>query len=149
MPDSRFTLHGLAPSLIHGLRTFFASNSRFRHLFQAPLDTPLDSPFSATLSVHGLHFTVCAPSNSRVSPDDYGDVLRPARRHCTVMQLLRRTWSRNKEGDVALGDGRVSRQPCGPTLYLSERCGIPTPLPLTPDLVSNDGSLLVSCLNRK
>ena len=26
------------------------------------LDTPLDSPFSATLSVHGLHFTVCAPS---------------------------------------------------------------------------------------
>ena len=31
-------------------------------LFQAALDTPLDSPFSATLSVHGLHFTVCAPS---------------------------------------------------------------------------------------
>ena len=31
-------------------------------LFQAPLDTPLDSPFSATLSVHGLHFTVCALS---------------------------------------------------------------------------------------
>ena len=31
-------------------------------LFQAALDTPLDSPFSATLSVHGLHFTVRAPS---------------------------------------------------------------------------------------
>ena len=31
-------------------------------LFQAALDTPLDSPFSATLSVHGLHFTVCALS---------------------------------------------------------------------------------------
>ena len=31
-------------------------------LFQAVLDTPLDSPFSATLSVHGLHFTVCTPS---------------------------------------------------------------------------------------
>ena len=31
-------------------------------LFQAALDTPLDSPFSATLSVHGLHFTVYAPS---------------------------------------------------------------------------------------
>ena len=31
-------------------------------LFQAALDTPLDSPFSTTLSVHGLHFTVCAPS---------------------------------------------------------------------------------------
>ena len=29
-------------------------------LFQAALDTRLDSPFSATLSVHGLHFTVCA-----------------------------------------------------------------------------------------
>ena len=27
-------------------------------LFQAALDTPLDSPFSATLSVHGLHFTI-------------------------------------------------------------------------------------------
>ena len=27
-------------------------------LFQAALDTPRDSPFSATLSVHGLHFTV-------------------------------------------------------------------------------------------
>ena len=31
-------------------------------LFQATLDTPLDNPFSATLSVHGLHFTVYAPS---------------------------------------------------------------------------------------
>ena len=31
-------------------------------LFQAALDTPLDSPFFATLSVHGLHFTVCTPS---------------------------------------------------------------------------------------
>ena len=31
-------------------------------LFQAALDTPLDSPFSGTLSVHGLHFTVCTPS---------------------------------------------------------------------------------------
>ena len=30
-------------------------------LFQGALDTPLDSPLSATLSVHGLHFTVCAP----------------------------------------------------------------------------------------
>ena len=32
------------------------------HLFQGALDTPLDSPLSATLSIHGLHFTVCAPS---------------------------------------------------------------------------------------
>ena len=32
-------------------------------LFQAPLDTCLDSPFFASLSVHGLHFTIYAPSN--------------------------------------------------------------------------------------
>ena len=63
MPNSRFALHGERPSLIHGLCAFFASNSRFMRLFQAALDTPLNSPFSATLSVHGLHFTVCAPSN--------------------------------------------------------------------------------------
>ena len=31
-------------------------------LFQAALDTCLDSPFFASLSVHGLHFTVYAPS---------------------------------------------------------------------------------------
>ena len=31
-------------------------------LFQAALDTPRDSPFTATLSVHGLHFTVYALS---------------------------------------------------------------------------------------
>ena len=51
-----------SPSLIHGSCAFFASNSRFMRLFQGALDTPLDSPFSATLSVHGLHFTVYAPS---------------------------------------------------------------------------------------
>ena len=32
-------------------------------LFQAALDTLSTAPFSATLSVHGLHFTVCALSN--------------------------------------------------------------------------------------
>ena len=32
-------------------------------LFQAALDTCLDSPFFASLSVHGLHFTVYAPLN--------------------------------------------------------------------------------------
>ena len=62
MPNSRFALHGKRPSLIHGLCAFFASNSRFMRLFQAALDTPLDSPFFANLSVHGLHFTVYAPS---------------------------------------------------------------------------------------
>ena len=64
VPNSWFALLAVcSPSLIHGLCAFFASNSRFMRLFQAALDTPLDSPFSATLSVHGLHFTVCAPSN--------------------------------------------------------------------------------------
>ena len=29
MPNSRFALHGLAPSLIHGLCAFFASNKSF------------------------------------------------------------------------------------------------------------------------
>ena len=33
---------------------FFASNSRFTRLFQAALDTCLDSPLVASLSVHGL-----------------------------------------------------------------------------------------------
>ena len=48
---------------ILSLCAFFASNSRFMSLFQVALDTPLGNPFSASLSVHGLHFTVCAPSN--------------------------------------------------------------------------------------
>ena len=34
-------------------------------LFQGPLDTCLDSPFFASLSVHGLHFTVYAASRFR------------------------------------------------------------------------------------
>ena len=64
MPNSRFALHGKRPSLITNSRFvhLFASNSRFMRLLQAALDTCFDSPFSATLSVHGLHFTVCAPS---------------------------------------------------------------------------------------
>ena len=53
-----------SPSLIHGLCVIFASNSRFMCLFQAPLDTCLDSPLLASLSVHDLHFTVHAPSTS-------------------------------------------------------------------------------------
>ena len=47
--------------VIHGLCAFFASNSRFMRLFQAAFDTCLDSPFFASLSVHGLHFMVYAP----------------------------------------------------------------------------------------
>ena len=61
MPNSWFTLHGLAPPkltvcalflpLIHGLCAFFR-----------PLLTPVSTaPFFANLSVHRLHFTVYAP----------------------------------------------------------------------------------------
>ena len=64
VPNSRFALHGKRPSLIHGLCAFFASNSQFMRTFQAALDTCLDSPFFASLSVHGLHFTVYAPSTT-------------------------------------------------------------------------------------
>ena len=64
MPNSRFALHGLAPPyftvcapflpLIHGLCGFFR-----------PLLTPVSTaPFFASLSVHGLHFTVYAPSTN-------------------------------------------------------------------------------------
>ena len=65
MPNSRFALHGLASSLIHGLTlcAVFVSHSRFKGPFQAPLDTCFDSPLFASLSIHGLHFTVYAPSN--------------------------------------------------------------------------------------
>ena len=66
MPNSRFALHSKRPSLIHSLCTIFASNSRGLCAFFSLLLTPLsslDSLFSATLSVHGLHFTVCTPSN--------------------------------------------------------------------------------------
>ena len=39
-------------------------------LFQAALDTCLDSLFFASLSVHGLHFTVYAPSSSDLKSHD-------------------------------------------------------------------------------
>ena len=51
-----------SPSPIHCLCSIFASNSRFTRLLQAPLDTCLDSPFFTSLSVHGLHYKVYAPS---------------------------------------------------------------------------------------
>ena len=64
MPNSRLALHGSAPPLIHGLCTFFASNLHGLCAFFRPLFTPVSTaPFFASLSVHGLRFTVCAPSN--------------------------------------------------------------------------------------
>ena len=84
MPNSRFALHGFAPSQIHSSCAFFASNSRFMRLFQAALDTTLDCPFSATLSVHGLHFTVCAPSTTFFGkgPDCVADPFGTFPRRC-------------------------------------------------------------------
>ena len=106
MPNSRFALHGKRPSLIHGLCAFFASNSRFMRLFQAPLDTCLDSPFLASLSVHVLHFTVYAPSRkhfvatcipcmSKQRPAD-GHNLAPERapRQCPLHGVWRILWGR-------------------------------------------------------
>ena len=68
MPNSRFALHGKRPSLIHGLCALLAFNLRFMGISQAPLDTCLGSPFFASLSVHGLHFTVDAPSSFSFFP---------------------------------------------------------------------------------
>ena len=84
MPNSRFALHGLAPPNSRFV-CLFASNSRFMRLFQAALDTPLDSPFSVTLSVHGLHFTVCAPSNELPLPARK----RPLRSYTEINQQSR------------------------------------------------------------
>ena len=46
MENAEFTVctSRFIPSLIHGVCAIFASNSRFMRLFQAPLDTCLDSP---------------------------------------------------------------------------------------------------------
>ena len=62
MPNSQFALHGLAPPQFTVCAPFLGSNSRFMRLFWAALDTSLDSPFFASLSVHGLHFTAYARS---------------------------------------------------------------------------------------
>ena len=58
MPNSRFALHSLALG-IHGLCAIFPSNSRFMRLFQARLDTCLDSlllcqPLSSRFALHSL-----------------------------------------------------------------------------------------------
>ena len=55
--------------------------------FQGPLDTSLDSPFSASLSVHGLHFTVCVPS---ICPK-FCPILRPeSQTSARVIKICRR-----------------------------------------------------------
>ena len=59
MPNSRFALHGFAPSLIHGLCAIFASNSRFVRLFQAllaPVSTDLSKGPSTERPAHYFGF---------------------------------------------------------------------------------------------
>ena len=60
-------------------------------LFQAALDTPLDRPFFASLSVRGLHFTVYAPSKnvlniSKIVPDPPSNTIF---RHFTMVSKPR------------------------------------------------------------
>ena len=64
MPKLTVCTSRLSASLVHGLCAFFASHSRFMRLSQAPLDSCLGSPFLASLSVHGLHFTGYAALSS-------------------------------------------------------------------------------------
>ena len=47
----------------YSLCAMLASNSQFTHLLLAPFDTCLDSPYSASLSVHTVLFIVYAPSH--------------------------------------------------------------------------------------
>ena len=96
-------IHGCAswfsPSLIHGLCALFVPNSRFMRLVQAALDTPLDSPVSATLSVHGLHFTVCAHSINAQSWLFYREMDCPAQWSLATTSALE-SQSRASQGSV-------------------------------------------------
>ena len=71
MPNSWFALHGKRPSLIHGLCAIFAFTSLFMGIFQAPLDTCLDSPLlcqplSSRFALHGLRgFDLCNDGENR------------------------------------------------------------------------------------
>ena len=66
-------------------------------LFQAALDTCLDSPFFASLSVHGLHFTVYAPSKIANVAASFADRL-PVRRE----DQRRRSEKKIREGIMGL-----------------------------------------------
>ena len=81
--------------LIHDLCAIFASNSRFVRLFQAALDTCLGSPFFASLSVHGLHFTVYAPST---------------RTHFRTLFGLFRGFGPERPGNPVAGGGGVGKR---------------------------------------
>ena len=64
-------------------------------LFQAALDTCLDSPFFASLSVHGLHFTVYAPSRfSLQNPKGYQNGRFHDRKFFKVFKLGALRWYR-------------------------------------------------------
>ena len=61
MPNSRIALHGLAPPYFMVCALFLAPTHGLCAFFR-PLDSCLDSPLLARLSIHGLHFTVYVPS---------------------------------------------------------------------------------------
>ena len=78
-----FCASWFSPFLSHGLCAIFASFSRLIHLFQAPLDSGLDSPLLCQpldSRFPGLHFTVYALSNKQ---------LHKLRNHPSMLSLAR------------------------------------------------------------
>ena len=68
-------------------------------LFQAALDTCLDSPFFASLSVHGLHFTVYAPSISAAGDTLFSEV---------VSERASQSWSWNPSSTGGISELKFS-----------------------------------------
>ena len=83
-------------------------------LLQAALDTPLDSPFSATLSVHGLHFTVCALSISSLL-SIFWKVDSQKKRVCSKRESIRREYSRFARDRESIRANRPTKM-----LYLAQ-----------------------------
>ena len=75
-------------------------------LFQAALDTCLDSPFFASLSVHGLHFTVYAPSRN----ENFKRVTRQGRCFC-LWGILKSEITPSTAGNSMTGSERPSPEP--------------------------------------
>ena len=79
MPNSWLALHGQAPPQFTVCALFFASNSRFVCLLEAPLDTCLDSPLlcqplnSWLFALHGLrgfeNWSYAAPIGAFFCPE--------------------------------------------------------------------------------
>ena len=152
MPNSRFALHGNRPFLIHGLCAFFlplihSKNAPFSGR-SGPLLTPVSTaPFFARLSVHGLHFTVYAPSSgeNKKGEKSYIAGYFGVTFSVTFGATSRVPWSHNPDllngrlGNCKIGGCKETRQPfanLSPTLrqpfgnLLAALCQpfLPTPL---------------------